>query len=123
MLLNRPKQSFTTILAILSILGIALGATYQFLGMEFIPLTPGNDLAMHVGLVENFMIALKNGQLFPIMQSPPDAKYSDLPVFLLLWFYAWHSFTSWNCAFSFQSKCLNAWNFLYASDWWNWHLL
>ena len=82
MSLNSPKQSFAPILIILLILGTALGVTYQFLGMKFVPLTPTNDLAMHVGLVENFMIALRSGQFFPIIQSPPDPIHPDLPVFL-----------------------------------------
>jgi hypothetical protein len=61
---------------------IALSVTFQFLRLTKVPLSPANDLAMHVAITESFMIAIKSGQWFPITQNPPFYSHNDLPVFL-----------------------------------------
>jgi hypothetical protein len=61
---------------------VALSVTIQFLRLTKVPLSPANDLAMHVGITESFMIAIKSGQWFPITQNPPLYSHNDLPVFL-----------------------------------------
>lgn len=61
---------------------VALSVTFQFLKLTKVPLSPANDLAMHVGITESFMIAIKSGQWFPITQNPPLYSHNDLPVFL-----------------------------------------
>ncbi|PPK74152.1 4-amino-4-deoxy-L-arabinose transferase-like glycosyltransferase [Methylobacter tundripaludum] len=78
---KKNQQWLLICLPLLCIIGIAFSVTAQFLKLNVLPVTPADDLARHVAMVENFFIALKSGQFIPIIQKPPFADVPDMPVF------------------------------------------
>lgn len=63
------------------LIGIAFSVTAQFFKLNVLPITPADDLARHVAMAENFLIALKSGQFWPIIQEPSLADLPDMPLF------------------------------------------
>ncbi len=78
---NNRQQIFYILLPLLCLIGIAFATTVQFLKLNVLPITPADDLARHVAMVENFFIAFNSGQFVPIIQNPPLADVPDMPIF------------------------------------------
>ena len=74
--MNRSKIFVSSILLLLT----CLFTVGQLLLSEQIPQTPNQDLARHIAAIENFRLALADGQWIPRWQLPPP-QVPDLPLF------------------------------------------
>lgn len=79
--LQKNQQISNIWLPLLCLIGIAFAVTAQFINLNALPITPADDLARHVAMVENFFIAFNSGQWMPIIQEPPFADLPDMPLF------------------------------------------